>query len=154
MNDCTFYGWPKLADGLEQGIRSIAHTAAASSPYMQLDLGVGRTDILAIRLVSRYDCCLNQSQYLNVYISSTPDFLSTGVLCMANVTFEFLGDDALVLCPVNATARYVTVQRNGTGVFSLQEVQALVDGKPQLPPWSSWTLKNCHMGRCVLYLKN
>lgn len=128
-NDCSYYGWSKLTDGLETGVRSLAHTTSVDKPFMQLDLGVVRTDIFAVRLVSRSDCCLTQSQYVDVYLSTTATFSSgTSVLCAANVTFAYAGDAAVVLCPASTSAQYVIVQRNATGFFSLQEVQALVDG--------------------------
>jgi hypothetical protein len=109
---------------------------------MQLDFGAAHTDISLIRLVARSDCCLEQSQYVNVYVSTTTDFTGTGsVRCAMNLTFPALGTAVKVLCPVNITMRYLTVQKitsaaattgrrlqqSTSSVFSLQEVQALMD---------------------------
>lgn len=142
QNDCTYFGWAKLVDGVETGIRSIGQTVAAVNPYMQLDFGSTRSDISMIRLVARSDCCLVQSQNVDVYASATSDFTGSGsVLCQSNVTFAYLGEAVKVLCPVNVTMRYVTVQKitstvpatgrrlqqTTSSVFSLQEVQALMD---------------------------
>lgn len=143
QNDCSTYGWQKLTDGIEAGLASLAQTSSGSSPYMQLDLGAVLANITAIRVVARADCCLEQSQYLNVYASTSSNFTGAGgVLCASNVTFSALGEGVLLLCPLSTTMRYVTVQKvvvtSGSGrrlhqttssVLSLQEVQALMDGK-------------------------
>lgn len=144
-NDCAYYGWAKLNDGVETGIRSLGHTLYGINPHMQLDLGITRSDVSMIRLVARSDCCLEQSQFLNVYASNTTDFTGSGsVTCATNITFPALGAALRVLCPVNAAMRYVTVQKStglggaasgrrlqqtSGGVFSLQEVQALMNGE-------------------------
>lgn len=141
-NDCTTYGWSKLTDSIEQGTSSLASTSSGSAPYMQLDLGLVRTDILGVRLVARADSNLYESQGLNVYVSISPDFSAAGsVLCQANVSIEALGEDMMVECPLNVTGQYVTVQRISaatagrrlqqvnTGVLSLQEMQVLMDGE-------------------------
>jgi hypothetical protein len=104
---------------------------------MQLDLGSLRSDILQVRLVARADSTYyqSQSQKLNVYLSATPDFrVANSTLCDDYITFEFAGDDFIALCPVNFTARYVTVMKNGTGYFSLQEVQPMVEGECWVQP--------------------
>lgn len=165
-NDCTYYGWSKLNDGIEMGIRSLAHTVSAVNPYMQLDLGATRTDISMIRLVARSDCCLEQSQNVNVYASTTTDFTGTGsVLCATNVTFPALGAELKLLCPVNVTMRYVTVQKvtsaggaatgrrlqqTASSVFSLQEVQALMDSEWLLPR-ERVAMHGCVCAQCVLH---
>ena len=128
--NCAAWGVAKAVDGREKSTSSLAIVQYATNPYMQLDLGSLRSDILQVRLVSRADGWLAQSQNLNVYISTTTNYLGAGsTLCQANVTFDFLGDDAIALCPVNFTARYVTVWKNGTNYLSLQEVQPMVDSK-------------------------
>ena len=132
--NCEYYGISKLVDGKESGTRTLGHTSYGTSPYMQLDLGYPRSDVLAVRLVARSDTALYQSQYLNVYMSNTTSFQGTnGTLCEANVTFDFLGEDTLAMCPVNVTARYITVWKNATSYLALQEVQPLVDGE-----WLGW----------------
>ena len=128
--NCAFWGVSKLVDGRERSINSLGITHWATNPYVQLDLGTLRRDILTVRLVSRADTALQQSQNLNVYLSATTDFLgANSTLCEANVTFNGLGTEEIVLCPVNFNARYVTVLKNGTNYLSLQEVQPMVDSK-------------------------
>ena len=127
---CNSWGIRKVVDGREKSTSSLGITSSATNPYMQLDLGSLRSDILQVRLVARADTALYQSQRVNVYISATTDFRGiNSTLCDDNITFDFLGDDYIALCPVNFTARYVTVQKNGTGYFALQEVQPMVDSK-------------------------
>jgi hypothetical protein len=121
-----------VVDGREKSTSSLGHTSHGTNPYMQLDLGSLRSDILQVRLVARADgsAYTSQSQKLNVYLSATPDFRgANSTLCDDYITFEFAGDDFIALCPVNFAARYVTVMKNGTGYFSLQEVQPMVDGE-------------------------
>jgi hypothetical protein len=129
--NCNAWGVVKLVDGREKSTSSLGHTSWATNPYMQLDLGSLRNDILQVRLVARADAALYQSNKVNVYISTTKDFRGVGsTLCDDDITFEYLGDDYIALCPVNFTARYVTVMKNGTNVvLSLQEVQPMVDGE-------------------------
>ena len=73
-----------------------------------MDLGQLRSDIYEIRLVSRADSSLWQSQGINVYVSQTTDFMSniTGVAIMRNVTFDDLGVKVVAGVPVNTTMRY------------------------------------------------
>jgi hypothetical protein len=130
--NCNAWGIAKVTDGREKSTSSLGHTSYGTNPFMQLDLGKLRSDILQVRLVARADgsAYLTQSQKLNVYLSATTDFRgANSTLCDDNITFEFAGDDFIALCPVNFTARYVTVMKNGTSYFSLQEVQPMVDGK-------------------------
>ena len=128
--NCFGWGIRKVVDGRAQSTSSLGLTSYGTDPYMQLDLGSLRSDILQVRLVARADGALHQSQNVYVYLSATPDFRGVNsTLCEANITFERVGDDYTALCPVNFTARYVTVQKNGTNYFSLQEVQPMIDGK-------------------------
>ena len=81
-----------------------------------------------VRLVSRADCCLYQSQKLYVYLSPQTTFRGAGsVLCKGNITFTRAGQSMDVLCPLNTTARFVTVQLNGTNYLSLNEFVPLID---------------------------
>ena len=129
-NDCETWGPKKLNDSKLTGVRSLGMTYVAANPYIQLDLGVGRTDITAVRITSRADCCLQQSQNLNVYLSATTAFLPpAGMLASAGITFSAQGQTVTILTPVNITARYLTVWKNDTWQYlSLQEVTALYDG--------------------------
>ena len=126
---CPSWGVSKLVDGREKSTSSLGIVQYATNPYVQLDLGSLRTDILQVRIVSRADTALAQSQNLNVYISATTNFMgANSTLCQVNITFDFPGDDAIALCPVNFPARYVTVLKNGTNYLSLQEIQPMIDG--------------------------
>lgn len=127
---CDSWGVSKMVDGRERSIYSLGIVDYATNPYVQLDLGVLRKDVRAVRLVARADSLLSQSQNLSVYLSATTDYLAaSSTLCAANITFGALGADASALCPFNFTARYVTVWKNGTDFLSLQEVQPLMDGE-------------------------
>jgi hypothetical protein len=80
---------------------------------------------------------MSQQSNLSVWLSPTTAFQS-GTLCVANLSPSYIGEVMNVLCPVNASARYVTVWMNttskstgayfGTEYLSLQEVTPLYDG--------------------------
>lgn len=135
--DCFNWGAHKAIDTREKSLNGLAHTSWADFPYIQVDLGYVRNDIMAVRLVSRADGWLIESQHVNVYLSNTTSWTSTGSLCQSNVTFTNLGESVIVLCPVNSTGRYVTVWLNTTeaahvGVnkyLSLQEIVPLRNGE-------------------------
>ncbi len=137
-NDCAYWGPQKAYDLNLRSFRSLAIVQYSTYPHMQFDFNDTRTDITAVRITARADCCVDQSQNLNVYLSNTTKFwdpisglTSLGsMLCSAGVRFNRLGETATVLCPVNTPARYLTVVMNGTNYLSLQEVTALYDGKP------------------------
>ena len=138
INDCGSWGIQKAYDSKTKGLATLAHSSKGSVLYYQLDLGTNTQPIMAVRLVARGDGWLEESQYLNVYVSATTNWTaSTASLCTANVVFAALGESATVLCPVGFAwaARYVTVWMNTTanpvfnGYLSLQEVTALYDGK-------------------------
>ena len=77
-------------------MHSLAITQYATNPYMQLDLNTSRSDIASIRIVARADCCLSQSQNLNVYLSPTTNFMA-GTLCRAGIVYGAVGGVATVL---------------------------------------------------------
>ena len=134
--NCAGWGIAKVTDWREKSTSSLGLTSYGNNPFMQLDLGRLRSDILQVRLVARADAALYQSQKLNVYLSATTDFVgANSMLCDDNIMFEYVGDDYIALCPVNFTARFVTVMKNGTNVvLSLQEVQPMVDSKWLVQP--------------------
>lgn len=107
--------------------------AAQTNPYVMLDFGVVRTDITAVRIVSRADCCLDQSQNLNVYMSVNSSFMPpSGMLASSGIRFTGLGQTVTILAPVNIDTRFLTVWKNDSwNHLSLQEVTALYDGEPQ-----------------------
>ena len=122
---------------------------------MQFDLGSERTDISVVRVVGRADqyadlssTSLSQQSNLSVWLSPTTAFQS-GTLCASNLSPSVIGETLTVLCPVNASARYVTVWMNTTGraalaygglyagkdFLSLQEVTPVYDGEPGGRGW-------------------
>lgn len=127
-------GLQKAYDLKTSGISSVAITRLAANPYMQLDLGAQRTDMLAVKLVARADSRLDQSQYLDVWVSNSTNFRAGGVLVEANVTFDTLGDESMVIFPSAMVFRYVTVLKNTTVPinFALQEIMPLYDGEWQI----------------------
>ena len=127
QNDCSYWGPRKAYDGKTTGVYSMAITTYATNPWMQFDMGMVRTDITAVRITARADGYLYQSQNLNVYLSANTSFFQ-GTLCKADLDFTVLGQTIAILCPVNITARYLTIWMNGTNHISLQEVAALYDG--------------------------
>ena len=126
--NCAYWGPAKAYDGREKTVQSLAIVQYATNPHVQFKLNATRTDISAVRVVARADCCLSQAQNLNVYLSTTTSFLN-GTLCDDGITFPTIGSAATVLCPINKAALYVTVMLNGTDYLSLQEVTPLYDGK-------------------------
>jgi hypothetical protein len=133
--DCNTWGPQKLYDFRESGLRSLGEAEYSTDPYFQLDMGVQRGDVQAVRVVARSDAYIWESNNIDVYIGPTTSFLyGAATPCAYNVTFPALGAAVTVLCPVNTTARYITVQHNGTAYFSLQEVSALVDSKLERGP--------------------
>ena len=137
--DCNSWGVAKIYDSKTKGLSSLAHTSSGAFPYFQLDLSASAQNVSSVRIVARADGWLQESQYLNVYISATPSFnaASTATLCASNTVFASLGETATVLCPVGLawSTRYVTVQMNSSanpqfnGYLSLQEVTPLYDGE-------------------------
>ena len=129
-NDCAYWGSAKAYDSKLTGLSSLARTNYGDNPYIQLQLSSSFTGtVTAVRLTGRADCCINDGQNLNVYLSSDTNFLQ-GTLCQAGVYMQNLAETVLVLCPVTPTAKYVTVMRNATKcVLALQEVEALYNGE-------------------------
>ena len=126
-------------------LSSLAIVERSVNPYMQFDLGSIRTDISIVRIVGRADwytdwssSSMSQQSNLSVWLSPTTAFQS-GTLCAANLSPSVIGEMLAVLCPVNASARYVTVWMNTTGkstggyagmdYLSLQEVTPVYDGE-------------------------
>ena len=139
LNDCNTWGIQKAYDGRTRGLSSLPHTSKADSlPFFQLDVGANPPNITAVRIVARADGYLVESQYLNVYVSSTTSWTaSTATLCAASIVFGGLGETTTVLCPTGFAwaPRYVTVVLNSTanpqfnGYLSLQEVTPLYEGR-------------------------
>jgi hypothetical protein len=142
------WGPSKALDGRTKTLQSLAIVMRSVNPWMQFDLGSIRTDISVVRIVGRADwyaeppsfgsTSLTQQSNLSVWLSPTTAFTS-GTLCVANLSPSVIGEALHVLCPVNISARYVTVQMNTTGklsnglagveYLSLQEVTPLYDGE-------------------------
>lgn len=131
-SNCSLYGIANAVDGngtlQEWGI--LARSGLGANQFLQLGMGIQRSDVLAVRLVARNDSSLEESQGVDVFLSpGTNHLASDSVLCASNVTFDGLGEDEVVLCPVNTTARYVTVARTGTAGISMLEIMPLLESE-------------------------
>ena len=143
--NCAAWGPAKAIDGRTRSTSSLAIVARSANPYMQFDLGRLRTDISVVRVVGRsdayadpYTSSMSQQSDLSVWLSPTPAF-SSGTLCASNLSPSAIGEVLNVLCPVNASAQYVTVWMNTTGkstgmyagidFLTLAEVTPLYDGE-------------------------
>lgn len=132
-NDCTNWGAQKAFDGVESGIRSLAHTGFGASPSIQFNLGSVYTTLEAVRIVARSDCCLSRSQNMNVYLSTTTSFLTArrtllqSTLVAAGVGASMLGGSFMVVIPDGMAGQYLTIVRNATyDALNLQEVVVLM----------------------------
>ena len=148
VDNCATWGPAKALDGRTKSLQSLAIVKRSVNPWMQFDLGSIRTDISMVRIVGRADwygeppslgsTSLTQQSNLSVWLSPTTAFTS-GTLCAENLSPSGIGETLNVLCPVNASARYVTVQMNTTGklssgvtgveFLSLQEVTPQYEGE-------------------------
>lgn len=140
---CQVFGPQKAYDNISRGWQSLAIVQYGTNPYLQLDFNETRTDIMAVVITARGDCCLDQSQNLNVYLGTNSTFLdpssglpSTGTAaCVLGVHFTALGQTATVLCPTSPTtgtgtpAQFLTVMLNGTNNLAVQEITALYNGE-------------------------
>lgn len=132
-NDCSTWGAQKAIDGFAVGLTSLARTSRAVNPWVQVDMGQLHTDIVAIRLAARSDSRLFESQNLTLYVSDQPDIFdpfATVEVIEDNITFDALGQEALLLVPDDLpfAFRYITVLKQGDGILSLQEIAPLMNG--------------------------
>ena len=129
MNDCATWGYTKALDGIETGLKSLAHTSTGTNPYVQFDLGSVQSTLDGVVMVARSDCCLSRSTNLNLYLSSTPSL--QGVTPFASgVGATALGQTFTAAVPDGLSGRYVTILRNGSDTsVNLQEVRVLASGE-------------------------
>lgn len=138
------WGIAKAYDSKTQSLKVLAVTSGGPFPYMQLDLGAAAPSITAVRIVARGDNAqyLVQSQNLNVYLSATTNWNSSSdaTLCVANLTFNAIGEVATVLCPfVATTTRFVTVVMDSAinpqtvSYLALHEITPLYDSESAWP---------------------
>lgn len=66
QNSCQQWGLQKAYDGFDTTVNSLAMTAPETAPFFQLDYGLQRSDISAVRLVSRDDQSWTQGNDLTV----------------------------------------------------------------------------------------
>ena len=112
------------------------HSTDQTEPYWDVDLGRSES-ISTIEVHSRYDCCPEQLTNYYVLTSDQP-FASTALattLADARVSAwyqtRFLPVTSI---PINRTARYIRLQRNGSGNFLVfTEVQAWSQSRPIAP---------------------
>jgi hypothetical protein len=131
QNNCNTWGYTKAIDGTTAGLSSLAHTEFGTNPYIQLDMGAVRTDIAAIKLVSRTDCCLNRAINMYVYVSTTStNFAQPQNLCIGPLSASSLGQTFTGTCERDVSGQYVTILLNATGLsLNLQEITVLADGE-------------------------
>jgi hypothetical protein len=127
--DCQGWGWAKALDGIETGLKSLAHTSTGTNPYLQLDLGSVQGTLDGVTMVSRTDCCFDRAANLNLYLSNTSSIqgvtpFATGVGATA------LGQTFTIAVPDGLTGQYLTILRNGSDTFiNLHEVTILASSE-------------------------
>ena len=104
----------------------IFHSTGDPDPYWQVDLGSSQP-VSSIDISARIDCCPEQLTGYYVFTSDQPfaaeDFATTFADTRVSVVYigKFLPMQSI---PVNRTARYVRLQRQGSGqALVLSEVQ-------------------------------
>ncbi len=106
--------------------KSISHTNYEVNAWWQVDLG-STTQIDAITLWNRTDCCSNRLSNFFVFVANYDmTGKSFGDLVVDTMVWRYaLGTAAPINLniPVNTTGRYVRVQLAGTDVLQLAEVQ-------------------------------
>ena len=130
LNDCTGWGAQKALDGVETGLKSLAHTSDGVNPYITFNLGSVRSDLDAVRLLSRVDCCWARASNLNMYLTATPSFQSSTPFAVG-VGANALAQTATVAVPDGLSGQYLTIQRNTSGTpdsINIQEFTVLASG--------------------------
>lgn len=110
--NCAYWGPAKAIDQKELSTASLAIVESATNPWLQIDMGVQRDDIVGVRIVARRDCCVDQSQNLYVYLSSVTQWQLKNTPCLKQdlsagaLKPTVQGQSVIALCPLNTTARY------------------------------------------------
>lgn len=128
-----------LMDGLANGNlwdRGVSHTSVETQPWITIDLGAIRS-LDAIKLWHRTDTLAQMPDDLVLFLSSHP-FTTTDVSLTATqsgvVTKRDLGlmGDATTI-PLQVAARYIRLQREGTGALSFAEIELIGPSSPAVP---------------------
>ena len=127
--DCGYWGPQKALDNVLSGLKSMAHTAMGTNPYVQFDLGSVQSTLDAVNMVVRTDCCLERSTNLNLYLSNTTSL--QGVAPFATrVSASALGQTLTVAVPDGSSGRYLSILRNGSDTaINLHEVTILASSE-------------------------
>ncbi len=104
---------------------SVTHTAGETGAWWEVDLGT-MAMIETIDLWNRAGCCQNQLSNYYILVSSTPHPQPGGAVTFERFEVATAGYPTAIT--VNATGRYVRVQKQGSGPLHLAEVQ--VWGQP------------------------
>lgn len=131
------WGYEKAVDGRTKAINGLAITGYNSNSskinsYIQLAMSTTRSDITSVRLVAPiYQTLAVLPTNLSVYLSTGTNY-DAGTLCNTTFAFNTWGEDTVILCPINVTARYVTVVDSVPNRrLAMGEVRPLYDGKPK-----------------------
>lgn len=138
QNKCDKFGYQKAFDGGTQSDAFWAITENATNPAVQFDLGSTYT-VTAVWIVSRTDCCLDQNNNIDVYVSMWPGF-GNGTVCAQNVVFSSLGNNKTISCP-SMYARYVSIVKRDTNFLNLVEVKIFGIGKTVVAQYSMSTFQ-------------
>lgn len=125
-SDCSNWGIEKAFDADEA---TTAGTNWDPFPRMQFDLGSIRTDVQAVLIRSRADCCYWHANGLIVYVSEETDYFG-GTVCIRGLEFGGYGEEKSVPCPAGLSVRYVTLVRwYANDMLGVSEVSVLATRK-------------------------
>ncbi len=129
QSSTAFGGDPELAvDGDANGAfggGSVTHTDTEAEPWWEVDLGA-QIVIEDIQIWNRTDCCSSQLSNYYVLVSNTPDPVVGQVGIFQHFETGVAGSPSLI--PINATGRFLRIQKIAGGPLSLAEVR--VFGQP------------------------
>jgi chitodextrinase len=135
QSSVDFGGAPALAvDGNTDGTYqngSVTHTLVEQDAWWQVDLGASQS-VGTVNLFNRTDCCADRLANFYVFVSATDltgrsltDIVSDASVARNHFTATVGASTAI---SISATGRFVRVQKVGSGVLSLAEVQVLAPG--------------------------
>ncbi len=123
QSSTAFGGEPELAvDGDvngDYGAGSVTHTNSERGAWWEVDLGAD-VDIHSIDVFNRTDCCGNLLKKYYVMVSDTPHPDPSDPPLFVTLETAVAGSPTSIA--VNATGRYVRIQKAGGGPLSLAEV--------------------------------
>ena len=104
----------------------MTHTESEAQPWWQLELA-SRTDVSAIVLHNRTDCCAGRLSDVHVFVSDSPFGAQSldELLARDDIYHEYLAGEQSEESSVSVrhTGRYIRIQLAGTSPLSLAEVQ-------------------------------